>query len=110
MKMYRLRECRPEDEAALLDLFSLVFGQQRSRLEWQWKFAASRRLFAAGGACAESMIAVDGHDDIVAHAGALTLPGWSRSGPLPIVQICDVMVHPGHRGGVGRCSWGAGGG
>lgn len=103
MKVYRLRECRPEDEPALLDLFLLVFGHRRSAREWQWKFVASRQLCAAGdGAVAESMVAVDERDEIVAHAGALTLPGWSFGGPIPIVQVCDVMVHPDHRGGVGR--------
>lgn len=96
MNTYRFRRCTPEDEPALIDLFDLVFGQRRSTAQWRWKFAPRP------GTHAYSMVALDGRDTIVAHAGALELPGWYDGKPFPCVQICDVMVHPDHRGGMGR--------
>lgn len=100
---YRLRNCEPADEPALLDLFALVFGQARSSETWRWKFASSRALSADTlTSDSDSLVALDHHGQIIAHAGALVLPGWFQGKPLPIVQVCDVMVHPDHRGGLGR--------
>lgn len=101
MDDYLLRTCEPADEPVLLELFSLVFGQVRSPAEWRWKFGSNP------GSCADpnrsdSVVAVDGRGSVVAHAGAVVLPGWFRDQAIPMVQVCDVMVHPDHRGGIGR--------
>ncbi len=101
MSDYSLRLCQPDDEPALLDLFALVFGQVRSSPEWHWKFVSSRAL-SSNAMSSDSLVAVDGQGQIVAHAGALILPGQFQGRPIPIVQVCDVMVHPDHRGGLGR--------
>ncbi|MBK1718871.1 GNAT family N-acetyltransferase [Thiocystis violacea] len=101
MDQYELRVAGANDEAALLELFAAVFGETRTAEEWHWKYGASRTL-AARYAPADSLVAVDGRGDIVGHAGALTLPGCFQGSPIPFVQVCDVMVHPRHRGGLGR--------
>jgi hypothetical protein len=88
----------------LRELFATVFGEQRTSEEWRWKYDASRALAASGWLyrCADSVVALDEDGRLVAHAGALTLPGWREGRPIAIVQVCDVMVHPEHRGGLGR--------
>jgi hypothetical protein len=101
MNRYCLRPSEPADEPALLNLFRLVFGQLRTAEEWQWKFVSSRTL-AREFAPVESLVAVDEQGGICGFAGALLLPGWFRGQRIPFVQVCDVMVHPDHRGGIGR--------
>ncbi len=96
-----MRGATPADEPELLDLFAKVFGVHRTSSEWRWKFAASRAL-AVGYTPVDSLVALDEHGAIVAYAGALTLPGRFHGSPIPFVQICDVMVHPAQRGGLGR--------
>lgn len=101
MRDYELRVAAPADEPALLELFGLVFGKDRSSEEWRWKFVASRDL-ADGYEPADSMVAVTSDGAIVAHAGVVTLPGYFKGASIPFVQVCDVMVHPAHRGGIGK--------
>ncbi|EXJ17186.1 GNAT family N-acetyltransferase [Imhoffiella purpurea] len=100
MSDYRIRVCESDDEAALCALFERVFGQPRSLEAWRWKFERSRDL----GASSEphSLLASSAAGEIVGHAGAVVLPGWFRGRPIPMVQVCDVMVHPEHRGGLGE--------
>lgn len=103
MDRYRLRAAEPADEQALRDLFATVFGKHLTADEWRWKYQGSCRLAqAAGYPCAESMVACEPDGRIVAHAGVLTLPGWFQGKAIPIIQVCDVMVHPKHRGGLGK--------
>lgn len=102
MQNYDLRVCHEDDWPALSGLFELVFHQPRTIAEWQWKFGASRQLLGDGLLPAQSFVALDERGQIVAHAGAVTLPGWFRGRSIPFVQVCDVMVHPEHRGGLGQ--------
>jgi hypothetical protein len=103
MDQYRLRVAEPDDEHALRELFATVFGERRTSEEWRWKYDASRALAAAAGYTgAGSVVALDADGRLIAHAGALTLPGWREGRPIALVQVCDVMVHPEHRGGLGR--------
>lgn len=103
MDRYQRRAADPNDEYSLRELFATVFGETRSSEEWRWKYGASCELAASAGyRCADSVVALDERGRLVAHAGALTLPGWREGRPIPIVQVCDVMVHPEHRGGLGR--------
>ncbi|NEV62817.1 GNAT family N-acetyltransferase [Thiorhodococcus minor] len=101
MREYELRVATTADEPALIELFGLVFGEGRSSEEWRWKFVASRDL-ADGYEPADSMVAVTTDGAIVAHAGVVTLPGYFKGASIPFVQVCDVMVHPKHRGGIGK--------
>ncbi|WP_200330266.1 GNAT family N-acetyltransferase [Thiocystis violacea] len=101
MRDDHLRSVTHDDEPALIELFAKVFGVQRSSAEWRWKFVASRAL-ARDFTPVESMVALDPSGMIIAHAGALCLPGVFRGKRTPFVQICDVMVHPSYRGGIGQ--------
>lgn len=101
MREHQLRSAAPSDEPELLDLFATVFGVSRASSEWRWKFVASRAL-ALDYTPVDSLLALDDDGNIVAYAGALTLPGVFQGEPTPFVQICDVMVHPAQRGGLGR--------
>jgi hypothetical protein len=101
MLNYRLRLSTSADYAELSTLFSRVFGQDRTLDEWHWKFMASRELLPDRD-LPDSLVAVDEQGAIVGHAGVVILPGWFQGAAIPIVQVCDVMVHPDHRGGLGR--------
>jgi len=96
---YRIRVCEPGDEPELCALFQHVFGKPRSLEEWRWKFESSRELGASS--VSHSLVALTSEGDIVGHAGAVVLPGWFRGRSIPMVQVCDVMIHPEHRGGFG---------
>ncbi|BCU07756.1 GNAT family N-acetyltransferase [Allochromatium tepidum] len=103
MDRYQLRAAESDDESRLRELFATVFGEQRTSEQWRWKYGAGCALAkSAGYRCADSVVALDETGRLVAHAGALTLPGRREGAPIPIVQVCDVMVHPEHRGGLGR--------
>ncbi|MFD2112470.1 GNAT family N-acetyltransferase [Thiorhodococcus fuscus] len=96
---YRIRVCEPGDATELCALFQHVFGKPRSLEEWRWKFDSSRELGASS--VPHSLVALTSEGDIVGHAGAVVLPGWFRGRSIPMVQGCDVMIHPEHRGGFG---------
>ncbi len=103
MDHYRLRAAEPADAEALRGLFATVFGKPVTAEVWCWKYQQSCALArSAGYPCADSLIACTPAGQIIAHAGALTLPGWYQGRAIPIIQVCDVMVHPKHRGGLGK--------
>ncbi|NEX19237.1 GNAT family N-acetyltransferase [Thiorhodococcus mannitoliphagus] len=103
MRDYRIETASADDVPELIDLFETVFGERRRRETWQWKFHDSKALLGAFNG-ARSLVARDALGQIVAHAGAVTLPGVHRGRIIPFVQVCDVMVHPAHRGGIGRAN------
>ncbi len=90
-----IRNIEPGDEPAVIALFDRVFGSTRSVSYWHWKYRYSEQGIP------RSKIAVTETGETVGHAGAVPLSGWATDQPLPIYQICDVMVHPNARGGMG---------
>lgn len=88
-----LRDYQPGDEDAIIELFTTVFGQPMSRLQWQWKYTGTGQP--------SSKLAFDAQGRLVGHAGAIPLRGWRHGQPWPFFQICDVMVHPAARGALG---------
>lgn len=92
---YSIRAYRPSDEAAIIELFGLVFGQTLSEAQWRWKYLGT------GSATPLVKLAFDPAGHLVGHAGAIPLRGWRQNRPLPFFQICDVMVHPDARGQLG---------
>jgi len=73
----------------LTALFATVFGHTMTQRQWAWKYADDRSLH---------VIARDTQGHCVAHAG-LQYGGTLADGGL-VGQVCDVMVHPGARGGL----------
>lgn len=92
---YLIRTYRPGDEAVIIELFGLVFGQPLSEAQWRWKYTD------AGSATPPVKLAFDPAGRLVGHAGAISLRGWRKNRLLSFFQICDVMVHPAARGQLG---------
>lgn len=92
---YLIREYRPGDETAIVELFSAVFGASMTIAQWRWKYAADRD----SGPWAQLAFNTAGR--LVGHAGAVPLRGWRQGQPTPFFQIGDVMVHPDARGQLG---------
>lgn len=91
---YHIRDYRLGDEEAIVGLFSQVFDKPLTEDQWRWKYAAD-------GPIPPLRLAFDTSGRLVGHAGAIPLRGWRRGRPLPFFQVCDVMVHPEARGGLG---------
>lgn len=87
----------PDDAiASVAALFGEVFGHPMSLSQWRWKYHEGPRLGHVNVAARTA----EGH--WVGHAGALVFPGAYRGRPMPIAQICDVMVDRSARGGLSR--------
>lgn len=95
MSLIQTRAYQAGDEAAIIQLFSMVFGEILTEEQWRWKYTAN------GGCEPLARLAFDGNNQLVGHAGAILLQGWRHGKPLPILQICDVMVQPAARGQLG---------
>ena len=78
----------PENEAELLDLFSVAFGHDMTPELWRWKYQGLNTLGA--------MVCRDNKP--VAFYGGLPRAIVLFGSPATAVQIGDVMVHPQQRG------------
>lgn len=94
--IYYTRDYQPGDEAAIIALFGLVFGQVLTEAHWRWKY------LGASSALPVARLAFNAAGELVGHAGAIFLQGWRQGRLLPFFQICDVMVHPVARGQLGK--------
>lgn len=92
---YHIRNYRPGDERAIVELFGVVFGGTMTESRWRWKYTGT------GVTSPLAQLAFDPAGRLVGHAGAIPLRGWRRGQPSPFFQVCDVMVHPGARGRLG---------
>lgn len=82
--MITLRPTEDGDLQALSRLFEDAFGHPLSREEWLWKY---RQLPGTG----RSAVAVDAAGRVLAHAGALRLPGRWAGGEGEIWQLADFV-------------------
>ena len=85
-------DCTPQ----VCDLFSLVFGHPVTPPQWRWKYQQGPRLGAL------NLVAHDMQGRLVGHAGAIVFTGSFRGRVLPMAQVCDIMVLPDARGGLGQ--------
>lgn len=92
---YRIRDYRTGDEEGIVALFNQVFGKPMTLHQWRWKYRET------GTDTIYAQVAVDRHDNIVGHAGAMPLRGQHRGQAIPFFQICDVMIQPAARGHLG---------
>ena len=77
-------------------LFSTVFGADRTPEVWRWKYQSTAHIGAI------NLVAHDTNGDLVGHVGAIILPGTAAQGrSIPVAQVCDIMVAPSARGGLG---------
>jgi hypothetical protein len=95
LQLYYIRGYQPGDETAIITLFSAVFGQSLTLLQWRWKYTG------AGLELPLAKLAFDASGRLVGHAGAIPLQGWRRGRIVPFFQVCDVMVAPDARGQLG---------
>lgn len=86
----------PQDVPGVCHLFETVFHQSMSLSHWDWKYQqapGSERLSVVVERVATS--------EIVGHMGMIIVPGLRAGQPLRMGQICDVMLHPQVRAGIG---------
>ena len=87
----------PDTETdAACALFSTVYGHPIEPAQWRWKYRLGPRL----GSLNMAARAADGR--WVGHVGAIVFPGTCQGRPLPMAQVCDIMVERGARGGLSR--------
>lgn len=93
----RYRRLNPlTDLGAVCQLFETVFHQPMTQAHWQWKY------LQGPGAGSFSIVAEDmTTQKMIGHMGALVLPGMRDGGALRMGQVCDVMLHPEYRAGIG---------
>lgn len=97
---FRFRRLRPQaDLPGICQLFETVFHQPMDPSYWRWKYAQA----PAG----ESFNAVVEHiatGRLVGHMGVIVVPGMRAGAALRMGQVCDVMLHPDVRAGIGPSS------
>lgn len=82
---------------SLCSLFSTVFGVSMSPEMWRWKYHGTAQIDSI------NLVAYDDDDRLIAHAGAVILLGALDQGrSIPVAQVCDIMIAPSARGGIGR--------
>lgn len=79
---------------AFCDLFRRVFSVTLTPELHHWKYQQGPRLGSL------SLVARDSSGALLGHVGALVFPGVCQGHPIPMAQVCDVMVAPDARGGV----------
>lgn len=87
-----IRLYQPGDESELNDLFNLVFGENRSLEQWQWKF---KRLIPWPG---KSIVVAQAQGRIIGAYPAIFV--WYKVGNklLPIPLVVDTAIHPEWKG------------
>ena len=85
---------QPPEVPALCELFQRVFSVTLTPEVRHWKYEQGPRLGSV------SLVARDATGALLGHVGALVFPGVCQGRPLPMAQVCDVMVAPSARGGV----------
>lgn len=85
-------DCTPQ----VCELFTTVFGHPVTPAQWHWKYQQGPRLGSL------NMVARDAQGRFVGHAGATVFAGSFQGRTLPLAQVCDIMVLPDARGGLGQ--------
>jgi hypothetical protein len=88
-----VQDAAADSVESLCGLFRSVFGQAVEPSAWRWKYQDPALLGhhnvilseAAGGT-------------VLGHAGAILLPGICRGRPVPMAQLCDIMLAREARG------------
>ncbi|MFN3985310.1 MAG: GNAT family N-acetyltransferase [Rhodocyclaceae bacterium] len=91
---YRVRDVGDAAVEDLCGLFATVFHKAVEPAAWRWKYQDA----ALSG---HVNVVLEGEGGILGHAGAVILPGVFDGEPVPIAQVCDVMLSPDARGGAG---------
>lgn len=77
---------------SLCHLFKHVFHQDINPAQWRWKYQDP----ALAGHL--NVILRTEAGDILGHGGAIIFDGWIDGAPVPVAQICDVMLAREARG------------
>lgn len=95
----RYRRLEPAADApAVCRLFGAAFGQLLAPAHWRWKYGEGP------GECFGVVVEHLATGDLVGHMGVRVLPGLRLGAALRMGQVCDVMIHPDHRAGIGSRS------
>ncbi len=90
------RLCQQTDLPAVCELFETVFRQPMTPNHWQWKYGQAP---AGGGFNVVVEHIPTGR--LVGHMGVIVVPGERAGEALRMGQVCDVMLHPEVRSGIG---------
>jgi len=92
---YVLETAADDSVESLCSLFENVFHQQIEPSAWLWKYHDSAAIGHA------NVILSDTAGAVLGHAGAVIHRGIVNGNPVPIAQICDVMLSKTARGQAG---------
>ena len=93
----RLRKLHPEaDLPGICQLFTAVFYQPMEPSYWRWKYAQ-----APAGGSFNVVVEHVATGRLVGHMGVIVVPGERAGEALRMGQVCDVMLHPDVRAGIG---------
>lgn len=91
MPDYEVRAYRPADRAAFLSLYSEVFGEEKSREWFAWKFEENPYIDHV------PIIVATADGELVGARSFFALPVDGGGGSDVALQPCDTMVHADHR-------------
>lgn len=93
----RFRRLQPhEDLAQVCQLFETVFQQPMPPDHWHWKYRQS-----PGAESYNLVVEQVATGRMVGHMGVIVVPGCRAGAALRMGQVCDVMLHPEFRAGIG---------
>lgn len=93
----RFRRLLPhEDPAKVCQLFETVFQQPMAPAHWCWKYGQS-----PGAESYNLVVEQVASGRLVGHMGVIVVPGRRAGAALRMGQVCDVMLHPAFRAGIG---------
>lgn len=94
---FLFRRLRPQaDLPGICQLFETVFHQPMDPSYWRWKYAQ-----APAGGSFNVVVEHIATGRLVGHMGVIVVPGMRAGEVLRMGQVCDVMLHPDVRAGIG---------
>lgn len=90
---YVVQDAAADSVESLCSLFRSVFGQTIEPSAWRWKYQDPALLGHHHVILSEAASGA-----VLGHAGAILLPGVYRGRPVPMAQLCDIMLAREARG------------
>jgi hypothetical protein len=91
MEDFIIRNYRPGDEVALVQLFERVFHHRKTLNFWRWQFEEN------DGGVLHVTVAEHKHGEIIGHFGGVVTRFLCQGNVVRVSQGVDVVTHPEHR-------------
>lgn len=93
---FHYRKLQPQDVPGVCQLFDTVFHQPTTPAYWAWKYCQ-----APGAQPLNLVVEHMATGQLMGHMGVVIVPGRRQGQALRMGQVCDVMLHPEARSGIG---------